>query len=283
MGKRKGDNRWLWTVVCTFGMLSFVPFIWAAVQVRTKSFRTAAIVSSLGSATAFVSASVGGLFEAAEQSQKLRDAGVPDSVVEATVVSGPAWVSWVLMALWLGSSLYALYLNPEYVRWRTGRLGSQGAGGSAQHIPPSPLGAWGAPTPLAPTAQVTNNFYGGSNNVNAQAAAVQSSGNVEGIHSGRIEQSATSTGFQADVVLAFIDQYRAALVELDHGPRQAAEAQLDQLAVEMTSGAPDEVVVSRHLHTLKALAHHAISSGGTKAAAAAGSALMSSLLGAWPF
>ncbi len=283
MGKRKGDHRWLWTVVCTFGMLSFVPFIWAAIQVRTKSFRTAAIVTSLGSAAAFVSATAGGLFEAAEQSQKLRDAGVPDSVVEATVVRGAAWAYWVLAALWLGSSLYALYLNPEYVRWRAGRLGSQGVGGSAQHIPPAPLSARVSPAPLAPTAQITNNFYGGSNNVNAQATAVQSSGNVTGINSGKIEQTATSTGFQAGEVLAFIDQYRAALVELDYGSRQAAEAQLDQLAVEMTSDAPDEAVVSRHLHTLRALAHHAVASGVTKAAAVAGSALMSTLLGNWPF
>ncbi len=285
MSKRKGDHRWLWTVVGTFGMLSFIPFIWAAIQVRTKSFRTAAIINSLGSATVFAAAAVGGVFEAAEQTENLRAAGVPDSVLEAAGVRGAAWASWVFAAVWLGSSLYALYLNPEYVRWRASRLGHQGVGdGPVPHVPPpAPLSAWASPAPTASAVQITNNIYGGVNNVNAQATAVRAGGNVSGINGGKVEQSATSTGLQADVVLAFINQYRAALIELDDGSRRAAEAQLDQLAAEMRSPEPNEESVKGHIHTLKALAHHAISSGATKAAAAAGSALMSTLLGSWPF
>ena len=143
MGKRDGDNRWLWTVVCTFGMLSFVPFIWAAVQIRTKSFRAAAIISSVGSTTVLVSAAVGGIFEAADQAQQLRASGVPDSVVKAAGVRGDAWAYWVFAAVWLGLCLYALYLNPEYVRWRASRLGNRRvSGGSGQNArPPVPLTA----------------------------------------------------------------------------------------------------------------------------------------------
>jgi len=182
-------------------MLSFLPFIWAAIQVRTKSFRTAAIISSVGSATVFVSAAAGGFFEAAEQEQKLRDSGVPDSVVEAAGASGDAWASWVFAAVWLGLSLYALYLNPEYVRWRASRLGNRGVGGgSFQNAPPPvPSTAWAAPWPSASTVQITNNIYGGTNNVNAQATAIQSGGSVMGINGGKVEQSATSTGLQAEV------------------------------------------------------------------------------------
>jgi hypothetical protein len=285
VGKRKGDNRWLWTVVCMFGFLSFVPFVWAAVQVRTKPFRTAAIISSVGSAVAFVAAAAGGLLEAAERNQALRESGAPDSVVNATVASGDTWAVWVIAAVWLGSSLYALYLNPEYVQSRARRLGYQSVGsGSVQGVPPpTPSSAWGAPAPSASTMQITNNIYGGVNNVNAQATVVQAGGNVSGVNGGKVDQTATSSGFQAEVVLAFISQYRAALTELDLGSRQAAEAQLDQLEAEISSPEPDEFVVNRLLHTLKALAHHAVSSGVTRAAAAAGSALMATLLSNWPF
>jgi len=205
--------------------------------------------------------------------------------VEAAGVSGDAWASWVFAAVWLGLSLYALYLNPEYVRWRASRLGNRGvSGGSVQNAPPPvPSTAWAAPGPSASTVQITNNIYGGTNNVNAQATAIQSGGSVMGINGGKVEQSATSTGLQAEVVLAFINQYRAALLELDDRSRRAAEAQLDQLAAEMTSQEPDEDAVNQHLHTLKALAHHAVASGVTKAAMTAGSALMSTLLSSWPF
>ena len=126
-------------------------------------------------------------------------------------------------------------------------------------------------------------IYGGNNNVSAHATAVQSGGDVTGINGGMVEQSATSTGLPADAVFAFINQYRAALLELDYGSRQAAEAQLDQLAAEMSSDEPDAVVVKGHLHTLRALAHQAATGGATKAAAVAGSALMSTLLNNWPF
>lgn len=284
MGKHKGDHRWLWTVVCTFGMFSFVPFVWAAVQVRGKRFSTAAIVSSVGAAIAFTSASVGGLFEAAEQAQTLRESGVPESVVKASVARGDAWAYWVIVAVWLGSSLYALYLNPEYVQWRSRRLGHQSlSGGSVPPFsPPAAPTSWIAPAPSTSTVQITNNIYGGVNNVNAQANVVQAGGNVKGVHGGKVEQSATSWGVQPEVVLAFISQYRAALVEMDHGSRQVAEVQLDQLAAEMRSAEPDEVVVNRHLHTLKALAHHAVASGAAKAAAVAGSTLMATLLDGWP-
>ena len=285
MGKRKGDHRWLWTVICMFGFLSFVPFLWAAVQVRTKPFRTAAIISSVGSAMAFAAAAVGGLFEAAERTQTLRESGAPDSVVDATVASGDTWAVWVVVAVWLGSGLYALYLNPEYVQWRARRLGHQYVGGgSVQGVPPpTPSSAWGAPAPSASTMQITNNIYGGVNNVNAQATVVQAGGNVSGVNGGKVDQTATSSGLQAEVVLAFISQYRAALTDLDPGSRQAAEAQLDQLEAEISSPEPDEGVVNRQLHTLKALAHHAVASGLTKAAATAGSALMATLLSTWPF
>jgi hypothetical protein len=100
---------------------------------------------------------------------------------------------------------------------------------------------------------VTNNIYGGINNVNAQATVVQAGGNVRGVNGGKVEQSATSSGLQAEVVLAFISQYSAALNELEPGSRRAAEVQLDQLAMEMTSSAPNEDVVSQHLHTLRLL------------------------------
>ena len=301
MGKRKGDNRWLWTVVCTFGMLSFVPFIWAAIQVRTKRFGTAAIINIVGSATVFVAAALGGVFEAAEQTEKLRDAGASESAVEAAGLNGDAWASWVFVAVWLGSSLYALYLNPEYVQWRASRLGQQGVdsgpassipppapprawvpGGSAQHVPP-PANAWAGHVPAAPSVQITNNIYGGVNNVNSQATTVQAGGNVSGVNGGRVKQSATSTGLQADAVLAFMAQYRAALLELDDGSRRAAETQLNQLAAEIASPELDEDSVRSHLHTLRALAHHAVASGARGAAAAGGSALMSTLLNNWPF
>lgn len=289
VSKRKGDNRWLWTVICLFGLLSFVPFVWAAVQVRTRRFVTAAIVNTVGSAAAFGAASLGGILESAERAQTLRESGVPDAVVDATVERGDAWAYWVVVAVWLGSSLYALYLKPEYVQWRTRHMGPQNViGWPSQHIPPPPpphpsSRVWGAPEPSASTVQITNHIYGGVNNVNAQATVVQAGGNVKGVNGGRVDQSAVSSGLQPEVVLAFISRYRAALAELDPDSRQAAEAELALLAVAISSPQPDEAMVNRQLLTLKALAQQAIASGAAKAAATAGSALMATLLSNWPF
>jgi len=286
MGKRKGDRRWLWTVVITFGLLSFAPFVWAAIQVRTRRFKTAAVIVSAASAVAIVCAVIGGLFEAAQRSQSLREAGVPDDVVAATVAPGDAWATWVIAGVWLGTCLYALYLNPEYLEWRARRLGGENVAVVPTYYPSpqTPSHSWAAPQPMTPPVQqITNHIYGGTNNVNAQATVVQAGGDVRGVNGGKVAQSASSAGLEPEVVLAFISQYRAALRELDVGSRQAAEAQLDQLSVEMASSAPDEAIVSRNIHTLKALAHHAVTSGLTRAAATAGSAMMATLLNNWPF
>lgn len=285
MGKRKGDRRWLWTVVVSFGLLSFVPFVWAAIQVRTKRFKTAAVIVSAVSGVAIVCAVIGGFFAAAQRSQSLREAGVPDDVVAATVAPGDAWATWVIAGVWLGTCLYALYLNPEYLEWRARRLGGQNLDAVPTYYPSPQTQSqpWAAPQPMTPPVQITNHIYGGTNNVNAQATVVQAGGDVREVNGGKVAQSASSAGLEPEAVLAFISQYRAALRELDVGSRQAAEAQLDQLSVELASSAPDEAIVRRNIHTLKALAHHAVTSGLTKAAATAGSALMATLLNNWPF
>jgi hypothetical protein len=223
------------------------------------------------------------MFEAAEQRAKLRAAGVPESVIGATDSSTPSWATWVIAGIWIGMSLYALYLNPEYVRWRAARIGrsSEIRPSQASAFATQPT-AWSPPVPHGSVVQyITVN--GGDNNFNTQSTSVQAGGNVSGISGSHVEQSATSAGLPTEVLLAFIDQYRAALTGLDVGTQHAAEPRLKQLAAEVTAAQPNGAVINQNLQTLKALAHHALSAGIAKAATTGGSAAMSALLAQWPF
>ncbi len=280
LGKQKGDNRWLWTVVGTLGLLSFGPFIWAAIQTRSPRFRTAAVVSCVASVVVWISLVASGALAAAEQRQDLRDAGVPDSVLATDGPTGDPWAYWVLAAVWAASSAYALYLNPEYVQWRARRIGSQTAGEPAQ----APSGPWTpppAPT-TAPSMQITTYIYGGTNSVNNQGAAINAGGDVRGVNSGAVEQSTSSQGVEPEVVLALVEQYRTALAELDHDARQLAQRRLDQLALEMATAEPDQAEVKGHLDSLKAIARQAVTAGAGRAAGAGGVAALSALLSNWP-
>jgi hypothetical protein len=280
LGKRKGDNRWLWTVVCTFGLLSFAPFIWAAIQTRSERFRTAAIVSGVASALVWISLIAGGVFAAADEGQEMRDAGVPDAVVETAGPQGDAWAYWVVAVVWAVTSAYALYLNPEYVQWRARRIGNQAASEFGQ----PPLGLLNPPPPPAgaPSMHITTNIYGGTNSVNTQGAMVNAGGDVTDVNSGAVEQSTSSEGLEPAVILALIEQYRIALVELDHDARHVAEHRLDQLALEMATAEPDEPAVKGHLESVRAIAHQAVMAGAGRAAGAGGAALLSALLSNWP-
>lgn len=56
--------------------------------------RTAVVITSAASAAVFACAAAGGVFEAVEQNDKLRAAGVSDSVVDKVGASGAAWAYW---------------------------------------------------------------------------------------------------------------------------------------------------------------------------------------------
>jgi hypothetical protein len=280
LGKRKGDNRWLWTVVCTFGLLSFAPFIWAAIQTRSVRFRTAAVVSCVASAVVWISLVASGALAAAEQRQEMRDAGVPDSVLATDGPTGDLWAYWVVAAVWVASSAYALYLNPEYVQWRARRIVDRAASESAQ-APFGPFTPPPSPT-VTPSMQITNNIYGGTNSVNTQGAVVNAGGDVKGVNSGTVEQSTSSEGIEPEVVLALVEQYRTALAELDDDARQLAQRRLDQLALEMAAAEPDQAEVKGHLDSLKAIARQAVTAGAGRAAGAGGVAALSALLSNWP-
>jgi len=282
VGKQKGDNRWLWTVVCTMGLLSFAPFIWAAIQTRSARFRTAAIVNSVGSAIVWMSLVLSGALAAAEQTREMREAGVPDSIVEASGPTGDSWAYWVVAAVWAASSAYALYLNPQYVQWRSRRIGD-GIAAQPQRAPAAPLtAAPPQPPAAAPYMNITNNIYGGTNSVNTQGALVNAGGDVNDVNSGAVEQSTSSEGLEPEVVMALIEQYRRALAELDDERRQMAKDHLDQLALEMATAEPQQEAVKGHLDSLKAIAHQALTTGAGRAAGAGGVALFSTLLSNWP-
>lgn len=296
MENKKGDNRWLWTVVLCFGFLSFAPFIWAAIQTRSARFRTAAIGSSIGSAAAFLAAGIGGIGDAADQRREMEESGVPESVIDASAPSGQAWAYWVVIAVWALSSAYALYLNPEYKAWRDRRANSQPTTPAAETAPttspiyqPIPRGypPIAPPPPAAPTdspsIHYTMNIYGGTNSVNNQGAVVRADGDVHDVLNGSVEQSTSSQGFEPAIVAALIAEYRTALIELNHEVRHDAEHRLDQLESEIALASPNQDAVKGHLDSLKAIAKSAVTAGAGRAVGAGGVALLSSVLGNWPF
>lgn len=130
--------------------------------------------------------------------------------------------------------------------------------------------------------QITNNIYGGTNSVNTQGAVVNAGGDVMGVNSGAVEQSTSSEGIAPEVILALIERYRTALVELDHDARHVAERRLDQLALEVATAEPNHTAVKGHLDSLKAVARQAVTDGAGRAAAGGGAAMLSALLSNWP-
>lgn len=277
----RGGHRWVWVVVGCLGAFAFVPFLWAAVQVRTRNFRNAAIVSCVASTAAWVALTAGGLFAAADQRNALEDAGVPDEVIDQAGISGSTWAYVVLFAAWGGTSLYALYLNPEYLSWRRFRRDGD-TPHQAATLTVSPRGGPqrdSSPPRIReqkPRAVPLINWRG---TVNIHEQVVQAGGDVSGVHGGTVSQQGSVSGLPIEVVVALMVQYRAALIEMDPGAREQAELVLANLEREIGLPKPDTTAASRHLEMLKAIAQRAVIS----AASGTGTKLVSALLKSWPF
>ncbi len=274
-------HRWVWAVVGCVGALSFIPFLWAAVQVRTRKFWNAAIVSCVVSAASWVALTAGGLFAAADQRKALEAAGIPDEVVDQAGIGGAAWANVVLLAAWVGTGLYALYLNPEYLFWRRSRQDGYTPQQPATLPPPgqSGQGRYSSPPIIheqKPRAVPLINWRG---TVNVHEQVVHAGGNVSGVHGGTVSQQGSVSGLPIEAVVALMAQYRAVLIEMDPDSRQQAELVLADLERAISLPKPDTTAASRHLELLKAIAQRAVIS----AASGTGAKLVSALLKSWPF
>ncbi len=276
-----GGHRWVWVVVGCLGAFAFVPFLWAAVQVRTRNFRNAAIVSCVASTASWVALTAGGLFAAADQREALEEAGVPDEVIDQAGISGATWAYVVLFAVWGGTSLYALYLNPEYLSWRRSGRDGYASHQSAALTPPAHGGPLRDSSPpltreQRPRAVPLINWRG---TVNVHEQVVHAGGDVTGVHGGTVSQRGSVSGMSVEAVLALVAQYRTALIEMDPSSRQEAELILANLEREILLPQPDTTAASRHLEMLKAIAQRAVIS----AASGTGTKFVSALLKSWPF
>jgi hypothetical protein len=278
---KHSEHRWVWVVVCCFGAFAFVPFLWAAVQVRTRNFWNAAIVSCVGSAASWVALSTGGLFAAADQRDALKAAGVPAEVVDQTGISGATWAYVVLFAAWGGTSLYALYLNPEYLSWRRFRREGYHPAQAAAPTEWSPGGSRrdSSSPPIREQKRRAVPLVNWRGTVNVHEQVVNAGGDVSGVHAGTVSQQGSVSGLQVEAVVALMAQYRAALIEMDPSSRQQAELALANLESEISLPQPDTTVASRQLEVLKAIAQRAV----VLAASGAGAQLVTALLKSWTF
>jgi len=146
-----------------------------------------------------------------------------------------------------------------------------------------------------PTAdQVTNALHvaisGGSPqfNIAAPTTSINASGSasVEGVTGGQtgvagrdLTQTATYSITHNEAVRAWLDEYRAALPEVNEALRPVIEQQLDQVGAEIAKDEPQEIVVNTLMNSLRTFAQNAIASAG----AGAGTIGLTEVLAHWPF
>ena len=146
-----------------------------------------------------------------------------------------------------------------------------------------------------PTAdQVTHALHvatgGGSATITIAAPSTSvtalGSASVTGVTGGQtgaaghdLTQTATFNSTYTEAVRAWLDEYRAALLEVSEAVRPIVAQQLDQVAAEIVKDEPQEVVVNTLLGSLRSFAQNAIASAG----AGAGTMGLTELLAHWPF
>jgi hypothetical protein len=99
-----------------------------------------------------------------------------------------------------------------------------------------------------------------------------------GAPGGDLMQTARYTSLQKDAVRSWLDDYRAALPELEGGVRDLAEQQLGQVAAEIRKPEPHPAIVGGLLRSLRTFADNAI----TAAGAAAGAMGLVQVVEKWP-
>jgi hypothetical protein len=104
-------------------------------------------------------------------------------------------------------------------------------------------------------------------------------GGQTGAAGGDLTQTATYNGAQNAAVTAWLEEYRAALPELNEGIRDLAMQQLDQVSAEVEMAEPNPAVVTGLLGSLKSFAQSAIASAG----AGAGTMGLAEVVAHWPF
>lgn len=105
------------------------------------------------------------------------------------------------------------------------------------------------------------------------------SGGQSGAAAGDVVQRLGVTASADGGLRAWLDEYRAALPELDDAVRQVAEQQLDQVAAEIDKPEPHPVVVNSLLGSLKTFATNATAAAG----AGAGTMGLAQVVANWPF
>lgn len=123
----------------------------------------------------------------------------------------------------------------------------------------------------------------------APVTSLQASGEstIQGVTGGQtgvaghdVTQTVTCTRpVEKDTVRRLVEEYRAALPEIEDGVRDLAEQQLDQVAAEIEKDEPHPVVVNTLLGSLKNFATNAVASAG----AGAGTIGLTEVVAHWPF
>ena len=123
----KKKSYWFWWVCLGLGIASFVGFIILAFKIQTRKFVVAAVVAIAASAAAFAAVELDPTFDTATSDSS-----------DTTGVSDVGFGFWVVVAIWAGLVVYALFLLPEvkrflesedaaaYARWNTTRGHAQG-------------------------------------------------------------------------------------------------------------------------------------------------------------
>ncbi|HEX8095256.1 hypothetical protein [Jatrophihabitans sp.] len=100
-----------------------------------------------------------------------------------------------------------------------------------------------------------------------------------GAPSGDLMAATFYSGSRNDAVRSWLDDYLAALPELDEGVRVLAEQQLAQVAAEIQKPEPHPAIVAGLLRSLRTFAHNAITAAGT----GTGTMGLAEVAAHWPF
>ncbi len=147
-----------------------------------------------------------------------------------------------------------------------------------------------SPTAEQATHAVNLAVNGGSAtiSVTAPSTSITASGGstVQGVTGGQagaaghdLQQGATYEVMHREAVKSWLDEYRAALSELDEGVRLIAEQQLDQVTAEVEKDEPQQVMVTTLMGSLRNFATNAVTSAGANA----GSLALAGVMAHWPF
>lgn len=123
----KKKSYWLWWVCLGLGIVSFVGFIIVAFKIQTRRFVVAAVVAIAASAAAIAAVELDPTFNTTTTDSS-----------DTTGVSDVGFGFWVVLAIWAGLVVYALFLLPEvkrlldtedaaaHARWTTTTAHAQG-------------------------------------------------------------------------------------------------------------------------------------------------------------